>query len=789
MNKINLRRVLLMGGALAAASWASGASAQAAGETRASSGASLEEIVVTARRREENLQTTPVAITAVSAEMIEQRNVTNLAKISQIAPSMNIFQTSGSVGSAATFIRGIGYADNLPGQDSPIGFYLDGVAVSRLAVTMMELAEPQRVEVLRGPQGTLFGRNTTGGAILVTTHAPSDEFSGMVKASYGTYQNTRVQARIDTGLIGDSGIKTTFAYSHRQRNGFQDVANRPSDQDPGAQKDDSYFFKAVGDWDRFSATFSADYAETTGVPSNLQIFTGSANFRNWVSLSPTYGGTSFQFLNTPQYDLPSAGTGGTQRIWNEGLALTLNYELSDHLSIKSISALRAYKANTSSSYGPADLRGNVGSVAVPRIVSFNGIYSVNPRWQAARQKSQEVQLLGDVGDFNYVAGVYYLKEKTWETGITRLPFVLSPTTALDLITPRVTTVDSKSVAGFGQVNYRPSFLDKKLELTGGVRWTKDTRNFIQYLVLPQRSANLRYKNWSYLASVNYQWTDDIMTYGKFSTGYRSGGFTARAVAPANPVFQPEKIKSWEVGFKAEGFDHRVRLNGAAFYNKYNSLQVAAFQPPGATSGGGNTTVNANAKYKGFELEAEAVPIDGLTLNASVGYVKREYVNYPRALEAGIGPGGTAGVPVGCTPILNAAGTATVGADCADIASFQYTPSTTAAAGASYTFPKMSFGELTIRADYVYKSRIQSSTFTLPSTPFFGLVSQKGYGLLSARATLADIPLSGNVRGQLAIYGENLTDKKYIVQGIDFGFMATRTYSEPRTFGVEGKVEF
>jgi iron complex outermembrane receptor protein len=784
MSTLNLRRLLLASAALAAAGWGSCASAQATSSPSAerSSATALEEIVVTARRREENLQTTPVAITAVSAEMLQARNVFTLAKISQIAPNMNIFQTSGSVGSAATFIRGIGYADNLPGQDSPIGFYMDGVAIGRLAVTMMELVEPQRVEVLRGPQGTLFGRNTTGGAILVTTHAPSDEFGGSAKASYGTHNNVRFQGRIDTGLIGDSGVKATFAYSHHQVDGYEDVVGRPRDQDPGAQRDDSYFFKAAGEWDKLTATFAADYSVTTGDPANLQIVDANANFRNLLALSPTYGGGAFTVTGTPQYKLANAGNAGEQRVWNEGLALTLNYELSDHLSLKSISSVRAYKAQTSSSYGPGDFRVNLGSAAVPRIVSFNGEYSVNPRWQSARQRSQEFQLLGDTGDFNYVAGFYYFKEGNWETGITRLAAAISPTQGFESITPRVTTVDSKSIAGFGQVNYKPEFLDKKLELTGGVRWTKDTRDFVQYLVLPQRSANLRTKNWSYLASVNYQWTDDIMTYGKFSTGYRSGGFTSRAVAPANPIYQPEKIKSWEVGFKAEGFDHRARLNGSAFYNKYRNLQVAAFQPPGATSSGGNTTVNANAKYKGFELEAEAVPIDRLTLSASVGYVKREYVNYPRALEAGIG------VPSGCTPINNAAGVA-VGADCASIASFQYTPSTTAAVGASYTFPKMSYGELTIRSDYSYMGKMESGTFILPSTPFFNSVHQKAYGLLSARATLADIPLTGNSRGQISIYGENLTNKKYSLQGIDFGFFATKTFADRRTVGIEFKADF
>jgi iron complex outermembrane receptor protein len=174
---MSMRRLLLVGGAMSAAMLGQEAVAQ-----DADAGGTLEEIVVTARRREENLQTTPVAITAVTNETLERRNIVTLEGISRLAPSLQVYQTSGGLGSAGTFMRGIGYADNIPGQDSPIGVYVDGVIAGRNGVAMMTLVEPQRVEVLRGPQGTLFGRNTTGGAILITSHVPSDEFSGMVKA-------------------------------------------------------------------------------------------------------------------------------------------------------------------------------------------------------------------------------------------------------------------------------------------------------------------------------------------------------------------------------------------------------------------------------------------------------------------------------------------------------------------------------------------------------------------------------------------------------------------------------
>jgi iron complex outermembrane receptor protein len=780
MNKVSLRHILMAGGAIVAASWTSGAMAQSA-PAGSTSATALEEIVVTARRREENLQTTPVAITAVSSEMLEARNVVSLEKIAQIAPSFTLFNTTGSMGAAGTYMRGIGYSDNVIGQDSPIGFYIDGVAAGRVGTATLDLVEPDRVEVLRGPQGTLFGRNTTGGAILITTHTPSDEFSGAVKASYGTYRAESFQGRIDTGLIGDTGTKFTFGYQHRQQDGSHDALQRPRDLDPGAEKSDSFFAKGVGEWGNLKATLSADYSEISGVPISSQIVDASANERSLMALSPTYGGGSYLITTKPQYKIGYDAYNGLQHVWNEGVALTLEYKLNDHLTLKSISGLRAFKRHDPSGYGLADFRVNVGTVAAPVIRSFNGNYGLDDRYQSQRQRSEELQLLGNIGDFDFVAGGYYFKEDAWDYGKTRLPFATSATTAIDSISYRLYTVDSKSIAGFAQVNYRPEALDKKLEVSGGIRWTKDTRDFAQTQPLI-RTADLESKNTSFLASVNYQWTSDIMTYGRFATGYRAGGFNARSTPPTNPVYQPEKIKGWEGGFKAEGWGHRLRLNGAAFYNKYRNLQVAQFQPPGATSGGGSTAVNANATYKGFELEAEAVPVDGLTLNASLGYVDPKYTSFPRALESGA-------VVTGCTPINNASGVP-VGQDCGSIAQFNYFPKTTIGAGASYVLPKTSYGEWSFRTDYAYKSHIYGGTFNLPSTPFRNSIDQKGYGLLSARIALSEIPLAGgNTTATLAIYGENLTDKKYIVQGIDYGFMATAVFGDRRTFGIEGKVNF
>jgi iron complex outermembrane receptor protein len=773
--------LFLLGSAVAGLCFPGAALAQPAAVAGASAPpAALGEIVVTARRREENLQNTPVAITAISSETLEKRNIVNLAQLSRAAPNLTIYQTSGSLGAAGLFMRGIGYADTIPGQDSPIGIYVDGVIAGRNGIFMMPLVEPERVEVLRGPQGTLFGRNTTGGAVLITTHQPTDEFSGMAKASYGTFNDTMVQARIDTGLLGQSGVKLSAAYQHQRSDGSFDAIGLPRDLDPGAQDGDAYWLKAVGTWDKLSATFSADYNEVLGTHTPLQVIEANGAVRNFLALSSSlYGSAPIVITREPLFTLANAFA-GQQKMWNQGIQLTLNYEVNEHLSLKSISALRAYERHDPAAYGPPDIRGNVGTVAAPLITTFNGMYSFVDRGQGSRQRSQEFQALGSAGDFEYVGGLYYFDENAWDSGRFRLPIVTGTgATAIDSITNRAYTVYSKSLAAFGQADWRPAFLDKRLDLTGGLRWTKDTRSFAQRVPLV-RSADLHTNNTSFLVSASYRWTPSALTYVRYSTGYRAGGFNARATAGLDPVFLPETLKSLEGGFKLDLLSNRVRLNGAVFLNRYNDLQSGVNIPPSSSGAGGNIAINANARYTGWELEFEAVPVEGLTLAASVGHVDPEYLKYPTALATG------GLVSPGCVPIVtNGRLTAQ---DCAAIASFVYIPKTTADLSLSYAVP-VSYGEWSAFLAYSYKSRIESDVFNLPSSPYQNILAQKGYGLLSGRIALSHIQIHGDTRAQIALFGDNLTNEIYNVQGVDFGSFATATWGERRTVGVEVRADF
>jgi iron complex outermembrane receptor protein len=777
----SLRATLLGSAALFSGMIVAPAHAQGSDEIEQRS--ALGDIVVTARRREENLQDTPVSITAVNAAIIEERGIESFVDLAKITPNVKIHDTPGGIGAAAIYMRGIGYGDNIIGNDAPFGFYIDGVPFGRISTAAMDIVEPDSIQVLRGPQGTLFGRNSTGGAIVVQTHTPDDDFNGVVTLGYGSFEAIRYKARIDTGLIGGSSIKASFAYSHSQRNGIVNIVDQPGHLDHGYEDNDSYWGKIQGEWGNFKATLSADYTKMTGVPVPIQVVATSASFRAFMDNSvATYGTVPLPVTTKPLFRYADYADPIPQRIMQKGVHLTLEYGLNDNLTLKAIGGLRAYRRDDTNNYGTT-LKGPRSFSGTPPVIGeWAGWYGFTKRFQKQSQKTLEVQLLGDYDSLNFVLGGFYFDEDARDFGTTRLPFVgaagSAPGSAFDSVTPRDYSVASKSKAVFAQVDWRPAFLNEKLELTGGVRYTDDTRDFDQVTSVV-RSLALSEDNVSYVLSANYEFTDDIMAYVRYSTGYRAGGFNARTTtAGINPAYDPEKIKSLEGGFKLQALDNRLRLNVSAFYNKYLDLQVAQFAAPTGASGGGNVNVNANAKYKGFEIEATLVPVDGLTLTANYGYVDPEYTAFPRPAGAG------GAITPGCTAIAAIPGFQ----DCKAIQLFQNLPKTKWDASATYEFPPASFGTVSLSVDYSWTGKTPG-VFSRVGTLFPFILDNRSYGLLGARFAIKEIPINGDVTGSLALFGRNLTDRRYSTASIDFGYLGTQNFPERRTMGVEAKVQF
>ena len=375
-----------------------------------------------------------------------------------------------------------------------------------------------------------------------------------------------------------------------------------------------------------------------------------------------------------------------------------------------------------------------------------------------------------------MVGGFYFDEHIRDFGTTRLPFIISPTVAFDSVSYRDYTVDSKSKAVYAQVDWRPPILDEHLELTGGIRYTDDSRIFDQVQAVVRR-LEIKDDNVSYMLGANYEFTDNIMAYVRYATGYRAGGYNARSTGSVDPEYDPEKIKSWEAGLKLEALDRRLRVNAAVFLNKNYDAQVAQFAAPTSSTGGGNVNVNANAEYKGFEIEATLVPVDGLTIAGSYGYVDPKYKSFPKLVTGGV-------ISTGCVATDNAAIQ-----DCAAIQLFQNLPKTKWDASMMYEFPPEDWGTFSVGVDYSFTGKTPGNLASV-GVMFPTELDNRSYGLLGARMAVTEIPINDRVRGTLALYGRNITDRRYSTASIDFTTgIGTQNFPERRTMGVEAKVEF
>jgi iron complex outermembrane recepter protein len=736
--------------------------AQPAQDTTAATPAGLEEVVVTARRREEVLQTTPVSVSALSGSTLDRLDIRGIDQVAKFIPNIVSVPTVGFIGGATTSIRGIGEHDILITEDSPIGQYVDGVYIAGPTSTNFDLVAVQRIEVLRGPQGTLFGRNTTGGAINIVTKKPSDEFGFEEKFSYGSYNDTTARTELNTGEIGSTGLKAIIAYQHRQRDGYVNNVNQPGDKDPGALNSDAVWVKLHGDWDALSADYSFDYDRIGGVTPYGQISYVSPAVAAYYAQSPKLGGSTLvvdpnRLQNVSLQPVPD------DRIGMLGHALTLQYDLAPDLSLKSITGYRQFWSQTYVPYAPPGLLGPTVTGIAP-VTPYEG-----PTGQRLLQYSEELQILGSSDRWNYVGGLYYFHDRTNENEFANLTFLLSPTLGFNTTSSTIAQLSSTSEAIFGQASYRPPIADDKFELTGGLRFTRDSKSIEQSQPIVN-IATRHFYDLSYNVTLNYQLTDTLMAYARISTGYRSGGFNLRAQAGQNLDFAPEDAQVYEAGIKSEWFEHRLRANLSGFYTDYSNLQVSQFTGVGA-GGGAAGIKNANADYSGFELEVQAKPIESVTIDGSIGYTHPEYqqIFFPDPVTGGL---------------KNYAATA----------HFPYVPEWTNHIGVQYEFPPLSFGRLTLRGDYSYQSTKYFFTTDLPTqNPFNDLIKSPDQNLVSARLTLSDVPVwNGKATMEASLWGENLLNSQYLIQGVDFGpslGFATKAYGMPRTIGFDLKLKY
>ncbi|RJF93129.1 TonB-dependent receptor [Sphingomonas cavernae] len=745
----------------------------------------LGDIIVTAQKRAESLQDTPLAVSAVDAEMIRERGITSVADIGSIAPNLVISETPSATANPSIAIRGIVDNDPILTADPAVGLYVDGVIVGRSAGALFDMMDLERIEVLRGPQGTLYGRNTTGGAVNMISAKPSDDFGGSVQMGYGRFDEFMAKAVLDTGELLDSGVALKFGYYHSQRDGTVDNVFQPSDKrDPGARNVDALraalrFDKGTG----FTLDYSYDFSDRHGRANAFQLRAMRSDILAYLNFSPAFGGTA-PLVSSERLSQIRLDRDGDVRDKVQGHTLTMNIEIGD-ATLRSITGYREWDNRIVSS----DIDGNgglVGFLVSPAILAppnpfiplgigpVDLFHTSNERHQ--NQISQELNLIGSIGDeFDYVVGAYYFREEATEDnpqGFTLVlpspvPIPIAPGISLNSFGVNVDTRltyrhTSRSMAAFTQLTWKPAALDNRLSITGGLRYTEDKKHLTQSSPIPPapRDLSKKFNRLNWLANIAYDWNDDIMTYVRASTGYKAGGFNARAAD--NNGFDPEDLTSYEIGFKSDLFDRRVRVNLAAFHSIYDDLQVQQFLA--GTGGAASTTVNAaKATYTGIEAELQVLITTGLTANASIGYTDRKYKTF-------IFVDPISGLPI----------------DISDVAKFQYSAATTANVGAQYETALGDIGKLTARADWSYRSKI----YWHPINPFNEEIADGGVGLLSGRLTLSEIPLGGS-EASVSLWGKNLTGEDYLLSGIDFGSLgfAGVMYGDPRSYGVELAIKF
>lgn len=858
--------------ALALASCAVPFAAQA--QTTEGESQGIPEIVVTAQKRAENVQDVPIAISAFGGEALKERAVTDVASLGALAPNVNLDGGTPFSGSSAVLsatIRGIGSDDFAFNIDPGVGIYLDGVYLARTVGANQDLPDVERIEVLKGPQGTLFGRNTIGGAVSIVTHDPGSEFRLTGDVTTGSFSLVKARATIDVPLTDD--LAASFTAAVTSRDGFQKrirYEGTPAEMQAIANSDSHLNFnhadystntRQSGDnnvslrgklrWrgDNVRVTVSGDFTNQdssgqnnsllgvsfppgpfapsnplpgTGInpidPVDGVLFGGLYNFcigstpaeiaaRGAAAICGARGTSAFPAgllaplggVNTdadPTNDrLPWDGrfitgdpdttyaTGPTMnklRAW--GVAGNAEIDVADGLTIRSITSYRETNWTAGS-----DLD---GSPLAMLELTFT---------QNQKQFSQEVQLLGtDLLDqrLNFVLGAYYFKE----SGDLH-DYVVFDEGLLQVDGPN--TFDTKNYAFFGQLDFRAT---EWLAFTLGGRYTKETKLFeggqqdlnggnyklfgcadpdgtiypfgdfplaptvadggppcFAALSFPDPSNPVQvyvpginrkeFSNFSPKVGVQLHPNEDVMIYGSYSQGYKTGGWTTRLTNPQGnvaPDFDEEKAKTWEVGVKSMLIDRRLQMNLAAFTTEYQDVQLN--QQVGTSP----TIDNAgSARIKGFEFELVAAPVRGLTLNASVGYLDA----YFTSLSASVSRPDVAG------PIPGLREGALVEGQLPKTAewSINFSP--------RYELDLSNGGSVVLLADWTHKSPVWNEVARyLP-------LRRPAIDLVNASITYRE----PNARWELTVGGTNLTDKRYLVSagpndaaGVYFG-----SYNRPR----------
>jgi iron complex outermembrane recepter protein len=625
------------------------ANAQDADEESAEEQSGIDEIIVTAQRRNESVQDVPIAISAFSAEQLEAQGISNTLELTQYVPNLFAMNNTGLGSANGYFLRGLGNTESIATFDPPVGTYVDDIYLSRQNANNLSFFDVERVEVLRGPQGTLFGRNTTGGAINVIMRDPGNEVSGFGEVGYGRYDRRLVRASIDLP-IADSFLVKVSGFLQNDDGYVRNVARGQdiNDDDGGGFR---IGFK-VGDGGKLTWRGSAAYIVSNA--ENVLNFECNPIFPTECKGRFATTGFADARRNNPSVFLPLTITGPKANFGQGNRTETtiatsnLGLELGDNATLNFITGVVELKQQ----FGLDFFDGRGGpSIANPspsvRLFTRGGFTILNDGTH--NQFTQEVKLAGSLGDgaLEYVGGIFYIKEKN-KTDFADV-FSLSQAAAL-LLADRTLRNKTEAWAGYMQLDYN---ISDQFKVTAGIRYTDEEKTFniadnrascndgtveatclnnINLVINPpivpaavRIPSVQKTKLWTPRFALNYKPNDDLLVFLSATRGFKSGGWNARGTATNELLpFGPEKVWSYEAGIKSDLFDRRVRANLTLFYQDTSDLQTpSAF----IRANGSLAFITRNfADYvnKGAELELTFEPVDNLRLFLNGGYQDDKY---------------------------------------------------------------------------------------------------------------------------------------------------------------------
>lgn len=725
------------------------------------------EIIVTARRRNETLQTTPIAITAINAAMLQNKGSTNIRDLEAQAPNLLISQQTAGSQAANLSIRGLTYADIEKAQEPAVGVVIDGVVVGTSTGQLLDLFDIDQIEVLRGPQGTLFGRNTIGGVISIRRSRPTMHTGAKIEATYGNYNSYSGRGIVNLGVGDWLGVKGF--YFHNQTDGY--LHNAITGKRTGGSNNENYgaafLVKPPGSNIDFLLTVEKQDQQFTPANGNIAR-TGDlvcafapATECNRNTRDDIY--TVFVRPAHSSYKAPSV-TG------------ELNWKLGG-VKITSITAYRESKELQTQ-----DFDATSAEVYVAR------------RKQDYHQFSQELRFAGNLTPtFDYVVGGYYFKSQyNLEQYTCFLCTLLAPNlTIIDGYTydanAQLVTGQNRSAALFGDFNWA---FAPKFRLSFGGRYTKDKKSLRNAYALDGLlgAGSATFNKFTPKIGIDYRPNADTMLYASWSRGYRSGGFSPRAATAitAAKAYQPETVDSFEVGAKLDLLDRRLQFNVAAFYSKYNDLQQNTTIAGGPT---GNQTITDNAgkaTIKGLEFDANFRATQHLRFTATLGVLRSKFNEY---MVPGVSPiTGSPVSPITGNPVIF------------DYSRNRliYTPKLSGSVGAEYK-TQTSFGEITANLNYRYISPYDEQislgpiSGDLTNGPI--IVNGNDPRVRSDKQNLIDAALTARFKMSGAdfyatLWGRNLLDDRGPVSNFTAaGLIAFSSAREPRTYGVTVGTKF